>query len=1125
MNIEISVKKILMIIGVLVVCSIAGSLKDSRDGKTYKTVKMPDGKTWMAENLNYKVPGSNGCFDEKPNKCKTYGRLYSWESAMKACPAGWHLPSNKEWSALFRSVGGWTSAEKNLKSDHGWYDDKCVDEICRCAWGNERPKPSGLFLECDSRCQWKCRKWKREITGNGSDSYGFSVLPAGMKTLLGGFNYEGGQAHFWSSSANASESESWNFGNVVNGHSLSDKRLWLSVRCVEGEDNPEEEMETFVDNRDGQKYKMVKMPDSNIWMAENLNFKKAGSLCSDKNSTSCEKYGRLYTWDAAAEACPNGWHLPSSDEFIKLLASVGNDENTRARALKSVEIGGDDLYGFSVLSKNSSFWSSSYEDNKDAAYQLLNVSYSNADISSENPDLYTYYYSVRCIKNPNEDSVGFSQQKSLGAKENSLSTMTDDRDGKVYKTIEMSDGKVWMAENLNYETSGSSCYGENSKNCEKYGRLYTRDAAIQACPAGWYLPFQKDFVELLGGKAKSRPWRVKEWNDGSDDIGFSALPAGYYKGGEFINLGDNAIFWSATTDKQSYGRILDIGNYHASVIQNDDREGKFSVRCIKKPVKKNELMTDVRDGKTYKTVQMPDGKVWMAENLNYQMGESKCYDDKPENCEKYGRLYTWDDAKKACPAGWRLPSKAEFERFLATVGSSNDEISLNLRAGIWEKGLDMFGFSALPAGDYNRYYKEFDSLGNNTSFWSSTELNSGNAYYLRIRDNYADVYYYVKIYGYSVRCLQDSNEGGEVSSQRSEAQPPSGTLKDSRDGKTYRTVKMPDGKVWMAENLNYPIGNSKCYDNKEGNCKKYGRLYTWDDAKKACPAGWHLPSKAEFESLRATVGSSNDEISLNLRAGIWEKGSDMFGFSALPAGHSYSKEFGALGYFTHLWTSTEHNSNKAYYLGIYGRYAGVNDYSKHYGYSVRCLQDSNEGSEVTSQRSEAQPSSGTLKDFRDGKTYKTMKMPDGKVWMAENLNYKTSESKCYDYKEGNCKKYGRLYTWNDAKKACPNGWHLPSKEELESLLSTVGTSEAERSRNLRAGSWENGADEFGFSALPAGFYSSSRKKFYFLGNDTDFWYSTEFNSDDAYRLGIDDNRAYVYYDYKINGHSVRCLQD
>jgi len=168
---------------------------------------------------------------------------------------------------------------------------------------------------------------------------------------------------------------------------------------------------------------------------------------------------------------------------------------------------------------------------------------------------------------------------------------------------------------------------------------------------------------------------------------------------------------------------------------------------------------------------------------------------------------------------------------------------------------------------------------------------------------------------------------------------------------------------------------------------------------------------------------------------------------------------------------------------------------------------------------------GTLKDSRDGQTYKTVKIGN-QTWMAENLNYKTGESKCYDNKESNCEKYGRLYTWEAAKMACPSGWHLPSKEELESLLAAAGSSPDERSQNLRAGSWENGLDKFGFSALPAGSYRSyGNKKFHSLGDGAYFWSSTEKNRNRAYYQLVGVRGAGVTYDDEDLGNSVRCLQD
>ena len=147
----------------------AKTLTDLRDGQTYKTVTIGT-QTWMAENLNYETENSY-CYNDDPSNCSKYGRLYTWVVATTVCPSGWHLPSYDEWNTLFTAVGGvqdedypyrWNGAGTVLKSTGGW--DEYEGE-----------------------------------SGNGTDAFGFSALPAGSRGYYGGYGYEGYFAFFWSS--------------------------------------------------------------------------------------------------------------------------------------------------------------------------------------------------------------------------------------------------------------------------------------------------------------------------------------------------------------------------------------------------------------------------------------------------------------------------------------------------------------------------------------------------------------------------------------------------------------------------------------------------------------------------------------------------------------------------------------------------------------------------------------------------------------------------------------------------------------------------------------------------------------------------------------------------------------
>lgn len=197
---------------------------------------------------------------------------------------------------------------------------------------------------------------------------------------------------------------------------------------------------------------------------------------------------------------------------------------------------------------------------------------------------------------------------------------------------------------------------------------------------------------------------------------------------------------------------------------------------------------------------------------------------------------------------------------------------------------------------------------------------------------------------------------------------------------------------------------------------------------------------------------------------------------------------------------------------------------------------------------------GTMIDSRDSQIYKTVKI-GSQTWMAENLNYKTINSYCYQDDASYCTNYGRLYTWAAAmdsvgewstngkgcgydktcsttypvRGVCPTGWHLPTKGEFEKLFVAVGgQSTASKILKSKSGwnSSENGMDAYSFSALPAG-RRDVKGDYYFEGKATYFWSSTEGNGDYAYYMTLEgfSDDAELWSTNKGYVISVRCLKN
>jgi uncharacterized protein (TIGR02145 family) len=203
--------------------------------------------------------------------------------------------------------------------------------------------------------------------------------------------------------------------------------------------------------------------------------------------------------------------------------------------------------------------------------------------------------------------------------------------------------------------------------------------------------------------------------------------------------------------------------------------------------------------------------------------------------------------------------------------------------------------------------------------------------------------------------VTDKSGAGSVPPPKSgvRPRPPSDTeFTDSRDGKTYGKVTI-GRQVWMAQNLNYDIPKittDVCYENKADNCAKYGRLYELEPAKQACPAGFHLPSDAEWKTLVDYAGGPRTAAKkLKSRTG-WKYhsdaavGTDDYGFSALPGGSGYSgSSFETAGYGSYWWSGTKAVSRGfgawGWGMGYGSNGTGRNEYLSGSLLYVRCLQD------------------------------------------------------------------------------------------------------------------------------------------------------------------------------------------
>ena len=503
----------------------------------------------------------------------------------------------------------------------------------------------------------------------------------------------------------------------------------FAVRCIQNaKAKPSEK------KNDIKLYNTVKI-GSQLWMAENLNYKTGTSWCYENDEYNCNMYGRLYDWNTAIKACPGGWHLPtrrewsevvSMEEFSAMLGGSLSNEYSHAVPVNE--------YKFLDKEKLGNWWSIAEYGNNDAySYHLK----ANENKLYEKITTKPIGYSVRCVQN--------------------IPKTGKTNDVKQYKTAKIGN-QVWMAENMNYKTSiGKSwCFEDDDFYCQKYGRLYDWSTAAKVCPVGWHLPSDSEWNELEKAAGKGLAAAISALKGGWRDSDEYEYTIEQQRSGEKIgrwrNLEENGFWWTSTTfeaNGSAQARSLSPSGGFSSTLKN--KSNALSVLCIQNPpIKKiSRTFTDTRDNKQYNVIKIGN-IIWMASNLNYNAKGSFCYNNKLENCNRYGRLYDWDLAQTVCPSSWRLSSNDDW---MNMIESSGGDVGRKLKAKEWG-GWDNYGFTALPGGfTKSQGFSEITERG----YWWTSDVSGSYGKYKYIstdRDNVAHSEY-SKSMGLSVRCVMD----------------------------------------------------------------------------------------------------------------------------------------------------------------------------------------------------------------------------------------------------------------------------------------------------------------------------------------------------------------------------------
>jgi uncharacterized protein (TIGR02145 family) len=177
--------------------------------------------------------------------------------------------------------------------------------------------------------------------------------------------------------------------------------------------------------------------------------------------------------------------------------------------------------------------------------------------------------------------------------------------------------------------------------------------------------------------------------------------------------------------------------------------------------KSNDSVLLDSDGNRYAVKSLSNKILWMTTNLNLDIPGSYCYEDKKENCQLYGRLYTWESARKGCMLlgnGWRLPTNDEWGELAALyggIGKDSNEIRKEAYKVLMYPGDSKFNAVLGGGRDFEGHYSRLEAHG---FYWTSTENDNTAAWFYNFGKGSQSLYQQnggEKTRAFSVRCVKN----------------------------------------------------------------------------------------------------------------------------------------------------------------------------------------------------------------------------------------------------------------------------------------------------------------------------------------------------------------------------------